>query len=63
MFESQAKNMNRLLRAIGSGLLIALLAAPMHSFTQREHLLAIFTLPYLFAAAQRLEQLSQSLGK
>lgn len=36
-------------------LLIALLAAPMHSFTQREHLLAIFTLPYLFAAAQRLE--------
>jgi hypothetical protein len=36
-------------------LLIALLAAPMHSFTQREHLLAIFTLPYLFAAGQRLD--------
>lgn len=36
-------------------LLIALLAAPMHSFAQREHLLAIFALPYLFAAGQRLE--------
>jgi len=36
-------------------LLIALFAAPMHSFAQREHLLAIFTLPYLFAAGQRLE--------
>ncbi len=36
-------------------LMIALLAAPAHSFAQREHLLAIFTLPYLFAAGQRLE--------
>ena len=43
-------------------LLIALLAAPMHSFTQREHLLAIFTLPYLFAAAQRLEGGAAPMG-
>ncbi len=36
-------------------LLIALLAMPMHSFAQREHLLAIFVLPYLFAAGLRIE--------
>lgn len=43
-------------------LLIALLVLPMHSFAQREHLLAIFTLPYVFAAGQRLEGRSVPSG-
>ena len=50
-------------RALASpALLIALLVLPMHSFAQREHLLAIFTLPYLFAAGQRLEGKAVSSG-
>ena len=44
------------IRALAApALLIALLGLPMHSFAQREHLLAIFTLPYLFGAGQRID--------
>jgi hypothetical protein len=41
----------------------ALLVLPQHSFGQREHLLAIFTLPYLFLSARRWDGLIPSLGQ
>ena len=42
--------------------LIALAAAPAVDFGQREHLLVIFALPYLFLAARRAEGLATGAG-